>query len=150
MDDQQKWIMLVYKLPKARTSAGKVALWRKLKKLGVYQIQDSVCLLPLSDKNTEDFEWSAAEVVEMGGDASVWTIVSMSPEKEKAARDFFLDQVNSQYQSIIRDIDAVTNQKELKKKWAHFHRIKSQDHLKSPLTVEVKAAFEHRMEELKS
>ncbi|MBA4367271.1 MAG: hypothetical protein C0403_06490, partial [Desulfobacterium sp.] len=136
MDDKQKWIMLVYKLPKARTSAGKVALWRKLKKLGVYQIQDSVCILPLSEKNTEDFEWIAAEVVEMGGDASVWTIVALSPEKEKKARNFFLNQVNSQYQKMIKDIETVTCKGELKKKWAYFHRIKSQDHLKSPLTVE--------------
>lgn len=150
MDDQQKWLMLVYKLPKARTSAGKVALWRKLKKLGVYQVQDSVCILPLSDKNKEDFEWIAAEVTEIGGDASVWIIVSMSPDKEKIARDFFLDQVNGQYQKIIKDLETITDQKELKKKWDYFHRTKSQDHLKSPLTVEVKAAFEKRLDKLKS
>ncbi len=150
MDDQQKWLMLVYKLPKARTSAGKVALWRKLKKLGVYPVQDSVCVLPLSDKNKEDFEWIAAEVTEIGGDASVWLTVSMSPEKEKTARDFFLDQVNGQYQKIIKDLETITSPKELKKKWAYFHRAKSQDHLKSPLTVEVKAAFEKRSDELKS
>lgn len=45
--------MLVYKLPKSKTSANKVAVWRKLKKLGVYPLQDSVCLLPCSERTLE-------------------------------------------------------------------------------------------------
>jgi hypothetical protein len=149
MNDPQQWLMLVYKLPKAKTSAGKVALWRKLKKLGVYPVQDSVCILPLSDKNKEDFEWIAAEVTESGGDASVWITVSISPEKEISVRDFFLDQVNNQYRKIIKDIETIEGTKNLKKIWDYFHRTKSQDHLKSPLSVEVKAAFEKRLEELR-
>lgn len=148
MDDKQKWIMLVYRLPRAKTSAGKVALWRKLKKIGVFPVQDSVFILPLSDKNMEDFQWIAAEVSETGGDASVWVITAMSPDKEKEARAFFMDQVNSQYHALIEEVKAVTTTGELQKKWMYFNRIKSQDHLKSPLSVEVKAAFERRMEEL--
>ncbi len=150
MDNPQEWLMLVYKLPKAKTSAGKVALWRKLKKLGVCPVQDSVCVLPLSDKNREDFEWIAAEVTEGGGDASVWITVSMSPDKEKTVREFFIAQVNDQYRKIITDIETITDPNELKKIWTYFHRTKNQDHLKSPLTVEVKAAFEKRLYEIQN
>lgn len=148
MDEKQKWIMLVYRLPRGKTSAAKVALWRKLKKIGVFQIQDSVCILPLSDKNMENFQWTAAEVSETGGDASVWVITAISPDKEKEARDYFLDQVNVQYQALIRAVDAAVDRENLKDLWLHFNRIKSQDYLKSPLSVEVKAAFERRMAEL--
>ncbi len=148
MDEKQKWIMLVYRLPRGKTSAAKVALWRKLKKIGVFQVQDSVCLLPLSDKNMENLQWTAAEVSETGGDASVWVITAISPDKEKEARDFFLDQANVQYQSLIREVEAATDRENLKNLWLHFNRIRSQDYLKSPLSVQVKAAFEHRMEEL--
>lgn len=148
MDEPQKWIMLAYRPPKGKTSAGKVALWRKLKKIGVFPVLDSVCLLPLSDRNMENFQWTAAEINETGGDASVWVIASMSPDKEKEARDFFLDQVNAQYLTLIGDVESAQDKEELKKKWDYFQKIKSQDHLRSPLSVEVKAAFERRMEEL--
>lgn len=148
MDYYQKWIMLTYKLPRAKTSAGKVALWRKLKKLGVYQIQDSICLLPFSDKNVESFQWIEAEIIENGGDASVWSLEAMSPDKEKAARDYFLGQVNTQYLALIKDLESVSGQSELQRKWAYYQKIKSQDHMKSPLSVEVKAAFERCLDQL--
>lgn len=148
MEEKQKWIMLTYKPPKAKTSAAKVALWRKLKKLGVYQVQDSVCVLPFSEKNMEDFQWVSAEVIETGGDASVWSITSLSPEKERELRDFFIGQTNIQYQKLMSDCAETTDENELRKLWTLFHRVKAQDHLKSPLSVEVKAVFENRMEEL--
>ena len=148
MDERQKWIMLTYKPPKAKTSAGKVALWRKLKKLGVYQVQDSVCVLPYSEKNMEDFQWISAEVIEMGGEASVWSITSLTPDKEMVLRNYFVEQTNSQYQKLMADIAEITDEKELRKYWTLFHRIKAQDYLKSPLSVEVKAAFESRMDKI--
>lgn len=148
MDEKQKWIMLTYKPPKSKTSAAKVALWRKLKRIGVYQVQDSVCILPFSEKNMEDFQWISSEINEMGGEASVWSIFSMTPEKEKSLRDYFITQTNNQYQKLISDCSQIDEEKELRKLWALFLRIKSQDHLKSPLSVEVKAVFESRLEEI--
>ena len=148
MDEKQKWIMLTYKPPKAKTSAAKVALWRKLKKLGVYQVQDSVCVLPFSEKNMEDFQWISAEVIEIGGEASVWSINALSSETERDLRDYFINQTNIQYQKMMTDCAEITDEKELRKLWTLFHRIKAQDYLKSPLSVEVKAVFENRMEEL--
>jgi hypothetical protein len=148
MDAKQTWIMMTYRIPRAKTSAIKVALWRKLKKLGVYPMQDSVCLLPLSDKNMEDLVWISEEIIEMGGDASVWTIEAVSAEKEKQIRDYFMDQVNSKYREIIEALSGITKSSELRKQWALFHRIQRQDHLKSPLIVEVRAAFDKRMDDI--
>ncbi|RJP90974.1 MAG: hypothetical protein C4518_08200 [Desulfobacteraceae bacterium] len=146
MDENKKWIMLVYKPPKARTSAVKVALWRKLKKLGVYQLQDAVCVLPFSEKNHENFQWTAAELVETGGEASLWLTSSLSPEKEREIYSFFIDQSNDQYKKLMIELSKITSEMDLRKLWTLYHRIKAQDYLKSPLCVEVKAAFEKRRE----
>jgi hypothetical protein len=86
--------MLIIKLPRAKTTAFKVAMWRKLKRLGVYSVQDSVCILPHSERTLESFEWIAAEVREMRGDASVWEVEALTPSREKEMKDFFLEQVN--------------------------------------------------------
>ena len=142
-----KWVMLIYRLPRSRTTATKVALWRKLKKLGIYAIQDSVCILPDSEKTLESFEWIAAELREAGGEASVWQAETLTPAQEKEIRDYFLDQVNEQYKRIIEETVRVEKKGDLSKLWVQYHRVRSQDYLKSPLAVEAKAACETRARE---
>ena len=139
-----KWIMLIYKLPRSRSTATKVALWRKLKKIGVYPVQDSICLLPDSEKNLESFEWLAAELREAGGDASVWQAETLTPAQEKEIKDYFLEQVNRQYRKIIQDAGLVKGEKDLMNLWLQYNQVRSQDYLKSPLSIEAKAACERR------
>lgn len=145
-----KWIMLIIKLPPAKTTAFKVATWRKLKKLGVYSVQDSVCILPESERTLERFEWLAAEVRDMGGDASVWEVEALTPWREKEMRDFFMDQVNRDYSQLIREVAAVDTEKQLKDLWNQYNTVRSRDYLKSPLAVEVRAACEKKLRELRN
>lgn len=95
MDDQQQWLVLVYKLPKANVR-WESDRWRKLKKLGVSRFR-----IPLSVKNKENFQWIAADVTGIGGDASLQLTVFMSTEKEYKLNDKTLDRmaeiVNSAY-----------------------------------------------------
>jgi hypothetical protein len=142
-----KWVMLIYKLPRSKSTATKVALWRKLKKLGVYPVQDSVCILPDSEKNFESFEWLAAELREAGGDASVWQAETLTPVQEKEMKNHFFEQVNQQYRQIIEDAVLVRSEKDLKNLWLQYNRVRLQDYLKSPLSVEAKAACEKRASE---
>jgi hypothetical protein len=144
-----KWIMLIVKLPRAKTTAYKVATWRKLKKLGVYSIQDSVCMLPCSERTLEHFEWLAAEFREVGGEASVWLVEALTPAREKEIREFFLEQVNREYRKIIEAAGEAKTEKHLKRLWALYNRLRTQDYLKSPLAVEARAACERRAAEFR-
>lgn len=143
-----KWLMLIVRLPRAKTTAFKVAMWRKLKRLGVYSIQDSVCLLPTSERTLESFEWLAAEVREMGGDGSVWEVEALTPSREKELKDFFLEQVNTEYRQLIQKAATARNDKQLKDLWTKYHRVRLQDYMRSPLAVEVRAACEQKAREL--
>jgi len=144
-----KWIMLIYKLPIAKTTANKVAVWRKLKKLGVFPIQKSVCILPHSERTLEHFEWLAAEFLESGGEASVWEAESLTPSQEKEIRDFFLNQVNGDYRRIIQEAELAKTEKQVKALWAIYNKIKARDYLKSPLSAEAKAACEEQARKLR-
>lgn len=144
-----KWIMLIHKLPRSKTTANKVATWRKLKKLGVYAIQDSVCLLPGSEKTLESFQWLAAELQEMGGEASVWEAETLTPSREKEIKEFFLEQVNGEYRRIIQEATLTKDEKQLRDLWMRYNRVKGQDYLKSPLAVEARAACERRAREVR-
>jgi hypothetical protein len=139
-----QWVMFIYKLPRARTTAYKVATWRKLKKLGIYSIQDSVCILPYSERTLESFEWLAAELRDIGGEASVWEAQTLTSSREKEIREFFLDQVNGEYLKIIQEAALATTEKQLRGLWAQYNRLRAQDYLKSPLAIEAKAACERQ------
>ncbi len=145
-----KWIMLIVKLPPARTTAFKVATWRKLKRLGVYSVQDSVCILPYSERTMESFEWIAAEVRDTGGDASIWEVEALTPSREREMKDFFLDQVNVEYRQLIQKAATVKTEKQLKDLWAKYNAVRVQDYMKSPLAVEARAACEQKARELRN
>jgi hypothetical protein len=71
MDAKECWVFLVYRLPR-EPSTPRINLWRKLRRLGVAQLLDGLVALPLDSHNREQFEWLADEVIESGGEASVW------------------------------------------------------------------------------
>ncbi|MFC8798078.1 Chromate resistance protein ChrB [Promicromonospora sp. NPDC057138] len=66
-----EWVLLSYRLPR-EPSAPRVAVWRRLKRLGVAQISDGLVALPADARTREQVEWAAEDVVERGGAASVW------------------------------------------------------------------------------
>jgi uncharacterized protein YdbL (DUF1318 family) len=63
--------MLTYRLPR-EPSAPRLALWRKLKRLGVTQLSDGLVALPADARTREQLEWAAEEVEEAGGTGGVW------------------------------------------------------------------------------
>ncbi|MFE5340678.1 Chromate resistance protein ChrB [Isoptericola sp. NPDC056578] len=66
-----EWVLLSYRLPR-EPSAPRVALWRRLKRLGAAQVSDGLVALPADARTREQLEWACEEVVERGGSASVW------------------------------------------------------------------------------
>lgn len=143
-----KWIMLIYKLPRSRTTAIKVATWRKLKKLGVYAVQDSVCVLPYSERTLESLEWLAAELRELGGEASVWEAQALTSEHERELKNHFIEQANTQYREIIQASPLAKGIRQLQQLWIRYNMVKAQDYLRSPLAAEARAACENRAREL--
>ena len=75
--------MLTYRLPR-EPSAPRLALWRKLKRLGVAQLADGLVALPADARTREQLEWAAEEVEEAGGTAGVWLA---RPTTRALARD---------------------------------------------------------------
>jgi hypothetical protein len=52
-------------------SALRIAIWRKLKRLGVAQLGDGLVGLPADARIREQLEWMAEDVTEAGGSAGV-------------------------------------------------------------------------------
>jgi hypothetical protein len=80
------WVLLVYRLPR-EPSRPRIAVWRKLERLGVARLGDGVVGLPADARTREQFDWIADEIVEAGGSCTVWssTPATSAQEREIAA-----------------------------------------------------------------
>src|SRR5216110_1688863 len=64
------WLLLLYSLP-TRQKTERVAVWRRLKKMGAVQIKTSTYLLPDKTAQYEQFQWLAQQIRDYGGDSTL-------------------------------------------------------------------------------
>lgn len=81
-----QWVLLSYRMPR-EPSTPRIAVWRKLRRLGVAQISDGLVALPADARTREQLEWVAEEVTEAGGTAGIWLARpgALSQERDLAA-----------------------------------------------------------------
>src|SRR6059058_5125393 len=63
--DQIPWLLLLYSLPTKRNTE-RVAVWRRLKKMGAVQLTTSTYLLPDLPAQYEQFQWLAQQIRDHG------------------------------------------------------------------------------------
>jgi len=76
------WVLLSYRVPR-EPSTPRIAVWRKLKRLGVAQIGDGLAALPADARTLEQLEWLAVEIDEAGGSSNLWRAELTSPAQER-------------------------------------------------------------------
>jgi hypothetical protein len=82
-----EWVLVAYRVPR-EPSTPRIAIWRKLKQLGVAQLGDGLVALPADARTREQLEWVADDVLAAGGTASVWLArpASVAAERDLAAQ----------------------------------------------------------------
>src|SRR5260221_11462011 len=79
----QAWVLLIYTMPREPT-APRVAVWRKLKKLGALRLHDAAWVLPATPALLEQVRWLATEIRECQGEALVWHAKGEAPEQDES------------------------------------------------------------------
>ena len=141
------WVLLAYRLPR-EPSTPRSALWRKLRRLGAVQVLDGLAALPLDARNREQLEWLADEVVEAGGEATIWVgeLGSAAQERELAAR--MAEAVAVDYRALIkqaaaaREQPAGQRQRTLKRLRRELRRIRARDFFPPPERERAQRALE--------
>lgn len=66
-----RWVLLSYRIPR-EPSTPRIAVWRKLERLGVARLGDGLVALPADARTREHLDWLAEEITEAGGSATIW------------------------------------------------------------------------------
>ena len=135
------WLLLLYSLPTNRNTE-RVAVWRRLKKIGAVQIKTSTYLLPDEPAQYEQFQWLGQQVRDYGGDSSLvraQEIEGLTREKVislfNAARDKEYADLRKALQGFIsrrRKSDAEFAAAELERLTKQFRELRQIDFFDSP------------------
>lgn len=146
-----QWVLLAYRLPR-EPSTPRIATWRKLRRLGAAQLVDGLVALPLDSRNREQFEWLAGEIVESGGDATLWIgqLTSKAQERELAAR--MAADVAAEYAALVESAGQVRDQppgsrrRSLARLRRELRRIRARDYFPPPEQEHAQRAVEELAE----
>jgi len=135
------WLLLLFSLPTNRNTE-RVAVWRRLKKMGAVQIKTSTYLLPDEPAQYEQFQWLAQQIRDYGGDSTLvraQEIEGLTKEKviamfnDARAKDYA--ELRKSLQSFIgrrKKIDGGIAGAELERLTRQFREIREVDFFDSP------------------
>lgn len=139
--------MLAYRLPRA-PSTPRIALWRRLKRLGVVQLTDGLVALPLDERTREALEWAAEEVLEAGGEAAIWLAQPSSRAQERELASGMAAGIAAEYRAVIEAADAAENvaakarRRTLARLRRELQRIRRRDYFPPPERERAEVAVE--------
>jgi hypothetical protein len=142
-----KWVLLAYRLPR-EPSTPRIALWRKLRRLGAVQLLDGLVALPLDSRTREQLEWLADEVTDAEGEATIWVGELASAAQERELADRMRDAVAAEYRGVIAEADKLAGQepgrrrRSLSRLRRELRRIRSRDYFPPPEREQAQQAVE--------
>lgn len=98
-------MLLAYRIPR-EPSTPRISVWRKLRRLGAVQILDGLVGLPCDARTKERLEWIADEVVEAGGEASIWLSCPATKAQERMLVAQIGEEVDTAYAAIVEEAKA--------------------------------------------
>jgi hypothetical protein len=100
------WVLLAYRMPR-EPSTPRIAVWRKLRRLGAVQLVDGFVALPADATTIEAFDWLADEVIEAGGEAWTWRARPGSKREQAALRERVSAAAVEEYRALLSEVDDV-------------------------------------------
>ena len=143
------WLVIAWRLP-AGGSAGRVSVWRALKRLGAAGLTPGAAVVPFREDLEEQLDWLAQDVEQQGGDAWVLPVLSLSGLEEQRVRASLNVERKGEYDALAskaRDFlrraaghpgpggtyaDRLRAEQELVALQRHFNKIRQRDYLAAP------------------
>jgi DNA-binding transcriptional regulator PaaX len=98
------WVLLSYRIPR-EPSRPRIAVWRKLERLGVARLGDGLVALPADARTREQLDWIADEILDADGAATVWLATPSTAAQERDLADTMRRARAAEYQAVIDEVD---------------------------------------------
>jgi hypothetical protein len=102
------WIVFTYSLPSKSSSSPRVALWRRLRRIGSISIS-GVQILPDRDICLESFQWLAKEVQQANGEYLLMRVEYLEGISDRSIIDKFRETRQEDYASLEAKIEKLEN-----------------------------------------
>ncbi len=101
---EHRYLLLAYRMPRKPT-AGRVAVWRSLKKAGAVYLQDSVCVVPDTAALRTELEPVRTRIDQSGGSYHLLPLADLPEDEDAKLVQLFVDQATKHYAEIIEDCE---------------------------------------------
>ena len=98
------WLLLVYRVP-SEPSHKRVAVWRDLKRIGAFYLQQCVCIVPRRRALRTALTGVRDKIATLGGTSNLFEIPRVSAEDEAALITGFRDLIAKQYAEIVEECE---------------------------------------------
>lgn len=136
--ERVSWVVLIHRVPR-EPSTPRIAVWRKLRALGVAQLGDGVVALPEDARTREHLEWVADRVLEAGGTALLLRAQAFGRRDEQtiargmaAARAEEYEQLRAKAESGAGAVPEVDGRKTLRRLREELRGIQRRDYFPPP------------------
>lgn len=99
------WLLLAYRIPR-EPSTPRIAVWRRLRYLGVAQLGDGLVALPADARTQEQLEWVAEQVAEAGGTSTLWRAELNSRVQERGLVEELCRARAAEYGAFVERVSA--------------------------------------------
>ena len=111
MAGRTEWVLLSYRMPR-EPSSPRIAVWRRLRRVGAVQVIDGLVALPADARSREQLEWIADQAAEAGGEATVWLARLASARQERELAGRMAAEIADAYRSVIDETAELRSQGE--------------------------------------
>ncbi|MBI1743915.1 chromate resistance protein [Candidatus Acetothermia bacterium] len=99
------WVVFTYSLPTKLRSSPRVALWRRLKRLGAVSLAGGMQVLPAQDECVEAFQWLAQEIRQAQGEALVMRVEKFEGLTDQQVINLFNRSRQEEYHEIEAQLE---------------------------------------------
>jgi Asp-tRNA(Asn)/Glu-tRNA(Gln) amidotransferase C subunit len=114
----RRFLLLVYRMP-ANPTAGRVAVWRNLKKIGAVYLQDSACVIPDTAALRRELSPILERIDAAEGRYHLLPLRKLPLDEEQKLVSLFVEQTADHYREIIENCE-VNFAKEIE--FEHFRK----------------------------
>src|SRR5688500_2753977 len=115
-------------------SRPRIAVWRKLERLGVARLGDGLVTLPADARTREQLEWVAEEGPDNGGTATTWLAEPTSSAQERDIAAAMRAARTAEYEAVIEQAgaaatgDAVEQARAVRRLRSELRRVAQRDY----------------------